>query len=736
MQRFETQYDEEDEDIISDADSDYLELQASTAKLDASIAAFREAQRVGAAAAAGATAAAVEADLRIPGGGDLLPTFLSPGMYPEPPPSEAHISPTSKPTRGKNATRPGRGGPGKERPSRKRKMGPRKAAEPTPEIKFRLGVAKEFFMERRYEDARTVLEEIIRINAETYDAWTLLGTIFDELGQRENALNAMTYAAHLQPKVATIWMNAAAYCLAGLDEIPEEEEETEEGDELERMEREDKKREIFGKARILYGAAVRAEGTNVEARTSLADVLMQLGHAGSAVTQYTRVLEQKPLNIRTVRNLADGALDAKDKVKTGAKAREAYRRILDHCMEHDTRVVEEGEFEWSDLRIYLEFFAVTEEWEQAARELKEVARWLLGRKDERCWAGWEVDDCEFDVGEERRRNVPGFVPDQYPYESYGLRLPVDLRAKLCTYRLKTGHVSEAMLHMEVLDPEDKAPHDQEALERFRFFPDCLKDVGIELLAQNLPEQALSYFDLYRQIAAEDDMTFIDADFMVYLGRAYLATGNKVAAEECFIGALEEDEYHINARFELAKLYEAESEKEGREEAFLLVNEAMDLEAQQRRAELLQDRSQLLGKPRRKYNRKPRDPDAPVVPRRPRQPGEKRRPYRPRRLGNNEERLRQELQRKNEMLEKYRLCLDLRAQAGTGSDREALDRWMSTAKELFDDFKSSKQFFPWEKFVRLRGFAPILGDASTDKDSKLAAMAARLQESKSRYFLNL
>jgi general transcription factor 3C polypeptide 3 (transcription factor C subunit 4) len=592
-------------------------------------------------------------------------------------------------------------------------------------------VANDYFLKRQYDDAKKVLEEIIRLNAETYDAWTLLGTIFDELGDRPKALQAMMAAAHMMPKVTGVWMNAAAYCLQGLDELGGgDEEEWDVEDELELFERREKKKKIFSEARMLYGAAVRADGTNVEARTQLADVCMQLGHAGSAVTQYTRVLELKPLNIRTVRNLADGALDAKDKVKTGAKAREAYRRIIEHCMANDTTVVEEGEFEWSDLRIYLEFFAVTEEWEQASRELKEVSRFLLGRKDETIWQEWHEDDREWDVGEDRRAMMPGYVGGRYPFESYGLGLPVDLRAKLCVYRLKMGHVSEAMLHMEVLDPKDKSPaHNQEAMWRFKAFPDCLKDVGAELLAQNMPNDALDYFDLYRQIAADDDELFIDADFLVNLGRAYLASGNKVAAEESFIGALEEDEFHINARFELAKLYEAESEKEGREEAFLLVNEALNLEAQQRRAELLQDRSALLGKPRRKHNRRPADPDAPRAPRKPRVPGEKRK-YRPRRFQNPEERQRQELQRKTEMLSKYRTCVELRSEMGTG-DKEAVHRWMAAAKDLYEDFKSSKQFFSWEKYVGLRGFAPILGDGGNDQDknSKLAAMAARLQQSK-------
>lgn len=511
-------------------------------------------------------------------------------------------------------------------------------------------------------------------------------------------------------------MNAGAYALEGIEDMDEGPART----------------ETLQLARTLYAAAVRADATDAAARTTLADVLMSLGYAAQAAGQYQRALRHRPLNIRTVRNLADVALDAKDPRKTGPAAREAYRRVIEHCYEAGTNVVEEGAFEWSDLRIYLEFFGIGDEeqdWGRAAGELKEVARWLLGRREETCWEGWEYDDREWDVNDDRRVLVPGYEPGRFPLQSYGLALPVDLRAKLVIYRLRLGQHQEAALHMECLDPKDERGHDLPAMERFRYFPDCLKDVGAELLAHDQPAVALDYFDLYRRIAAENpEDVVVDADMLVNQGRCYLALGNKVAAEECFIGALDEDEYHIDARFELAKLYEAESEKEGREEAFLLVNEALDLEARQGGDG---DRAGLAGGPKKRrsnYQRARREPKPKKdrVPRAPRPPGEKRK-YRPRRLGGSAEKQRQEMERKNAMLDKYRAAADLRPQVA-GGDPEAMARWMSVAKDLVDDFRSSKQFFPWDKYVRFMGYNTILStDAIPAKSSKLAAMAARLQQ---------
>lgn len=579
---------------------------------------------------------------------------------------------------------------------------------------YRLSLATEAFHDKRYGDAHEILEEVIRINAETYDAWTLLSTVFEETGRKKEALNALIYAAHLTPKVVSAWMSAGAYALEGVGEM-------EEGD--------PERTEALQLARTLYAAAVRADASDANARTTLADVLMSLGYAAQAAGQYQRALRYKPYNIRTVRNLADVALDAKDPRKTGPAAREAYRRVIEHCYEAGTNVVEEGAFEWSDLRIYLEFFGIAgedEDWGKAAAELKEVARWLLGRRDERCWEGWGYDDREWDVNDDRRVMVPGYEPGRFPLQSYGLALPVDLRAKLAIYRLRLGHHQEAALHMECLDPKDERGHDIPAMERFRYFPDCLKDVGAELLLHDQPAVALDYFNLYRAIAAQNpEDVVVDADMLVNQGRCYLALGDKVAAEECFIGALDEDEYHIDARVELAKLYEAESEKEGREEAFLLVNEALDLEARQN-GDI--DPALLGPKKRRSYPRARREPKPKKerAPRAPRPPREKRR-YRPRRLGGSAEKQRQETERKNAMLEKYRAVMDLRPQVAHG-DPEAMATWMSVAKDLVDDFRSSKQFFPWDKYVRFMGYNTILStDAIPTKSSKLAAMAARLQQ---------
>ena len=78
--------------------------------------------------------------------------------------------------------RRGRGGRG-GRASRKR--GPRKAAEPTGDVKYRLNMATNAYMGGRIDEAIEYVEDAIRINAETHRAWMLLASFLEEKGNKK-----------------------------------------------------------------------------------------------------------------------------------------------------------------------------------------------------------------------------------------------------------------------------------------------------------------------------------------------------------------------------------------------------------------------------------------------------------------------------------------------------------------------------------------------------------------------
>ncbi|KAK4189579.1 hypothetical protein QBC35DRAFT_493061 [Podospora australis] len=597
----------------------------------------------------------------------------------------------NKPTVGLGGIRLPRG---RKKKPRKTK-GPRKAIEPPPEIKYMLSQASARFQTEDYSGAMAMLSEVIRVNSEVIGAWTLLSAVHEVLGNKEEAVWCKITASHLAPRDVPQWVHTAEYALEGVEDM-------EEGPE---------KEQALKRAYACYTQALDTDRTHIEARTGRADVIMMQGNASKALQEYQKALGYRPWNIRTVRNIADVALDVKDTRKSAEIAKQAYRRLIDHLMEVNSFEAEEGRFEWSDLRIYLEFFGTLEQWAEGLHELKEVSRWLLGRREEEFWERFTEDDREWDTDDNRRIELEEFQPGRFPFESYGHGMPIDLRAKMFVYRCKLGFEQEAELHLSLLNPETP--------DAFQNFPDCLKDIAVALLDQNKAEEALRYLELYKQIMEGLGEAATDADFMVCQGRYHMVLGNKMAAEECFIAAIEDDEDHIEARVQLANMYEGEQEQEGREEAFLLVHEAMNLEA----------RREATGVKRRRGPYAPRKPGGPRKPRKPRDPNKKSR-YVPRRLINAEKRKQQEIEMTAEAAKNYQKLRELEGAALLG-DNEAKSGWMKAAQDLVDDFRSYKQFYPWDKYIKFLGYATTDStggqSAVPARNFKLAAMEERLRQ---------
>jgi general transcription factor 3C polypeptide 3 (transcription factor C subunit 4) len=584
--------------------------------------------------------------------------------------------------------------------------GPRKPAPPSTEIMYRLSKAQEAYEQDDHELAIAISEEIIRINAQTYQAWEIMLKVYEDRNDRKNAIVARVHAAQIMHRNVPNWLSTAAYVMDGLDELDDEEE----------------KKRAYEIASACYSQILSVDRSHVAARMAKADVLMALGKASLALQQYERLLLYRPLNIQTVRNLASVALDSKNPQKAGRVAKEAYRTIIDHCQKNNTREAESGMFDWSDLRIYLEFFSILELWEDGARELKSISRWLLGRHSQVYWDRFTADDREWDIHDSNRVEISEFLPNQFPQEAYGLGLPLDLRAKLYVYRLKLDQQHAALSHAGFVDPQDET-----AVENLQDFPDCLREIGNALLEKERAPEALPFFQAYVRIAGDNEDVLVDADFLVAQARCHLALGNMIAAEEFFIEAIENDNRHIVARVELAKMYEVEEEKEGQEEALLLVTEAMDLEARQ-----VANEDEAANRKKRQRKRKV----ASLLPRRkkPRRnnqgtpaPPEKKRYY-PRRLIDAEQKRQKELEAAAEVGRKYVEMERLRTRMADG-DEGAVSVWMRTAKELTDDFRSFKQFYPWDKYIKNLGYAKATGALGfSSRTSGLAAMAMRLQQS--------
>lgn len=308
-------------------------------------------------------------------------------------------------------TRPGRRRIGQNGPGLSGRgiiRGPRRAAPPTGDVKMRLSTASQMFLREEYHEAKKLAVEIIAINAETLEAWTLLATIWKELGRIEYAIFCLMFAAHMRPKHLEMWFNLAEFAL----------EETG-----------DKRSDFLFHAQFAYAAAIRNDTTSVKAHIGKARCYVERGKPTNALKEFHAILDLKPHDMEILEEVAMLCID----MNNVTPAQELYRKSIAYLRgSPDTT---SSSFSWTDVDIYLELYGYARQYDEAIKELKSLARWLLGREEESFWDDVTADDREWDASNTRRLAIDAFERDKYPDSSYGPGLPIELRVKLGLYRL-------------------------------------------------------------------------------------------------------------------------------------------------------------------------------------------------------------------------------------------------------------------------------------------------------------
>ncbi|KAG5986535.1 hypothetical protein E4U52_000158 [Claviceps spartinae] len=573
--------------------------------------------------------------------------------------------------------------------------GPRKAAKPRGDITARLSKVNHAFLSGDYDRALDIAFEVIRINAETHQAWTALSSIFRERGEPTRALSAMVYAAHLRPKEVPGWLSCASFALElATDDVSSN----------------------LQTARACFSAALRADRTNIEARVGKAGVCYRQGHLAAAITEYEYILKYQPYNLEIIRKLAEACVDSRNAASTTPSAVTAYVRYFDHlidsCEEVDSNSL------WHDVGMLVELLSSVENYQQAIFEIKKLSRWLAGRVSETFWDEWQADDREWDEADDRRLSVPGFVAGETDAMRFGRFMPLEFRARLATYRLKLGHQQEALNHLNWLQPEEAST------EAFaREFSFLVYDLGFELGREGISLLAIRYLELLRYLPGDPD-----ASILLQLGRCYLDSGEQAKAEELFLAALDAEEDNIDARIELANMYEKAREDE---EALILAAEALALRGHQDWSGQDQSgrehRNRHIPQTSRRHARKgvtkettlPGDgPGRPTIPRR----------YRPKRLAAPDKRRQDEQARAIKLSHQYGVVRNLKQRIEAG-ESDLIPVWMGSSKELIDDFRSLKKFYSWDKYLHFLGPKRLSRpDAADLPDTELSQMYERLTRS--------
>ncbi|KAI1106866.1 TPR-like protein [Jackrogersella minutella] len=623
-------------------------------------------------------------------------------------------------------SRGGRGGRGTK------KRGPRKAAEPTGDIKYRLNMASNAYMDGRVDEAIDYVHDAIRINAETYRAWILLASFLQEKGDKLGHYRAKWFATNLQPQIIDGWLECAELAIGLRDELPEDEGLTDE-------------------AVLSYSQALKIDNSHRAARHGRAALSIELGHLKKAIGDYVVLLESCVYDVYALRGLAEGCVLLADTGKSRftdkpKMAIESYRSCIAHFRENGFDL--HYPFDWQDIKIFVELLAYVGQFKNAIHELRSMSRWLLTRSDETFWDGYD-DDREWDVESIRRLQAEDYEDKKYPASSYGKGLPLEMRTKLAIYRLKLGQEDEALRHLEFIDPAQ--PNGPELLSEC---PHLLLEGASALYEAGRLPMALHFYEPLR----EPDL--LDTESLVRVGRCYLNAGDKRQAEECFTTAIDQDESNsdacIDARYELAKMYEAAREER---EAYILVNEAIRLqEVREKAREEAREQEQDLGedndedqdqgddnialpvhplvpsthkdvKPKPKRAKREPKPkvDKPKPKPKERKPKASPKPAVRRRrvFGRTEELQLEEKRRANELAEAWEIVHDSRASPDPDSDGPS-NSFMSAARELVNDFRAYREFYTWDKYLAHLGIDQAREKVQAQKGNpNLTAMAERL-----------
>lgn len=572
---------------------------------------------------------------------------------------------------GEDPVNPGVDDPGWKKGGRRGVRGPRKAVEPTLEIKLLLGRANEAFIRKDYDTAERYTTQVIQMNAETYAAHALLSGIFIERGEIQLGIVAQMSAAHLRPKHVSVWKLCVNLILENGQE---------------------NRASYLTDAVYCYTRIVRINPQDVEARYQRALLLRELGHNGRAALEFEQMLELVPNDTTLLRHLAEVCIDLGEI----NRAIEPYHQHILHSMSLDDG--RDDNFTWSDVNIFVELFGYKGDYSGGVRELKMLSRYLLGREQESYWDDVQEDDREWDLDDDpRRTSLAEFTPGQYGREAYGEGLPLELRVKLGLYRLKIdgGHSSEALVgltftsakhhtdngqgHFDWLEPENS-----DTGAKLFDYPDLFQEVADGLLGARNFEDAVRFYTPLQLVESHEDV-----QFLFNLARCYVEIGLMTEAEESYETIIQRDERNIEARIQLAKMYEALNRPN---EAVQYVNEVLALERQN---------SGNQSKTKRPSGSNGGTVLDSFLPPSLHKDGVSRR-QQTNNVNKGERRKREEHRKETVRIQYIRLqAFQERMKSG---DEDATTEWMEAAKTMIEDFRTARVFYPWDRYIKFTGYS--------------------------------
>ena len=238
-------------------------------------------------------------------------------------------------------------------------------------------------------------------------------------------------------------------------------------------------------------------------------------------------------------------------------------------------------------------------------------------------------------------------------------------------------------HFEWLEP-----HKTSAGAKLWDYPDLFRDVADALHDHGYHSHALRFFEPILENG-------LDADPHIHhrMATCYQGLGRVDDAENAFQMVLRHDEGNVDARVQLARIYEAQGKPD---RAVVYVNEVIALEAKRHREKRAKRRrtgvDPLLPEPADTFLPPTRAPRA----------SQRRKASH---AGPDEQQQQQQAEQAREDAVRMQLtrveALEEPMQSG---DEGATDQWMEAAGVMIEDFRNAKIFYPMDRYIRFLGYS--------------------------------
>ncbi|CAG8517969.1 13782_t:CDS:10 [Funneliformis caledonium] len=414
---------------------------------------------------------------------------------------------------------------------KKGKKGPRPRSIP-PNLRALVGEANLHYVNRDYPRAIEVLQEVIKIDPNIHSAWFTLGTIQDEMGCPDKALQLYLVAAHLTPHDGALWKRLGLLS---------------------------KNHNAVHQAIYCFSKAIRCDHNDVDAIWDRSILYSEIREFKKAIDGFNGLLEKIPYDMNVLREITRIQVQMNEIPQAIDLFLDAFAYYRNRPFPEDPEA--EGSFGYSEINIMAELYMLAGDYNSAIDFIKRGVRWLQGRENE-IWWDYINDDREYDEEEnlDRRDHTSILAAARLRgANSTGgtnATLPIELRVKLGQCRISTDRLEEGKLHFAYLESYD--------VEQY---VDLYYEVAETYTDKGLFEDALA---IYEAVVVNEST---DKSFAwMRMGMSHRELGNLESAAEYFAAVVKELPDNLDVKMALAETYEDLDEKE---KALEMVNEVLE-----------------------------------------------------------------------------------------------------------------------------------------------------------------